>query len=66
MLSNGIPTLLLKHATLKSKYGNRAGTVLTVGAYQNSMSSICMPMLTKYHSNYWDVIPCHLSDLNRH
>ena len=61
--SNGIPCLLLKHATLRSSRANGVGTKLTVGAYRNGMGSVCMLMSTEYHTNHWDIIHRHLQDL---
>ena len=63
MQLGGIPTLKLKHATLKSQTGIGIGTKLTVGAYRNGMGSICMLMSTEYHDNHWDIIPRHPIDL---
>ena len=56
MPSNGIPTLLLKHATLQSDRDSGGSTKLTVGAYCNGMGSICMLISTKYHSNPWSLL----------
>ena len=64
MLLNSIPTLLLKHATLKINQSSGDGTKLTVGVYHNGMGGICMLMSTG--SNHWDIIPRHLSDLDLH
>ena len=52
MPSNGIPTLLLKHATLSSSRVSGNGAKLTVGAYRNGMDSVCMLMSTEYHANH--------------
>ena len=63
MPSNGIPTLLLKHANLKSNEARVSGTKLTVGVYRNGMGGIFMLMTTEYHSNHCDIITRHLNDL---
>ena len=51
MQLGGIPTLKLKHATLKSQTRIGIETKLTVGAYRNRMGSIRMLMITEYHDN---------------
>ena len=61
--SNGIPTYLLKYATLKSNQGSGASTKLTVGAYRNGIGSVYMLMSIEYHTNHWYIIPINLSDL---
>ena len=63
MAYTGIPTLLLKHSNFKSNEGRGSGTKLTLGAYRTDMGSICMLMLTEYHSNHWDIIPRYLNNL---
>ena len=63
MPSDGIPTLLLKHANLNSTRTSGSGIKLTVGAYRNGMGSICMLISTEYHTNHWDIIPRDLNDL---
>ena len=52
MPSNGIPMLLLKHATLSSTRVSGNVIRLTVGAYRNGMGIVCMLMSTEYHTNY--------------
>ena len=57
MPSYVIPTLLLKHTTLKSTRTSFSVTKLTVDDDRNDMGSVCMLLYTEFHANYWDVIP---------
>ena len=63
MPCDGIPTLLLKYATLRNNRAQGSETKLTVGAYRNGMGSVCMLMTTEYHKNHWDIIPRNSCDL---
>ena len=64
MASNGVPSLLLNHATLMSSRANGIGATFTVGSCRNGMGSMRVLVPTELHTNQHGEAPRHMIGLN--